>query len=310
MQGMAFSDRLIGAIREKQTPLVVGIDPRLAQLPPQLRKGGGSPAGDAAAVRDFCCGIIDVVAALVPAVKPQVAFFEQLGPHGMVALGAVLEHCRKRKLIVILDGKRGDIGTTARAYAEGWLGPTQFSAWGADALTVNPWLGRDTLAPFVDVAAERNAGLFVLVRTSNPGSGDFQSPVADGRPVFEHVAEAVGQLARETAGTCGYGSVGAVVGATWPAELRRLRELMPGTLFLVPGFGAQGGTAMDVAGAFDAEGLGAVVNSSRGIIFGWEHPDRESLAGAHWQEAVELAAREAIEQLREATPARELVRNP
>ena len=184
--------------------------------------------------------MIDVVADLVPAVKPQSAFFEQLGPAGMAALGNVIDYARAKGLLVVLDGKRNDIGTTATAYAEGYLGAPPESAWGADALTVSPYLGEDSLAPFVDVARERGAGLFVLVKTSNPGGGMFQDLVADGRPVYRHVAAYVQNVARQTAGQCGYGIAGAVVGATYPRHTVELRAEMPNTWFLVPGYGSQG----------------------------------------------------------------------
>ncbi len=301
-----FADRLVHTIRARQTPLIVGLDPRTNQLPEPLLPKSGEPAVVAQAYLQFCKSIVDVVAPLVPAVKPQMAFFEQLGPPGMQALWEIIAYCTSKELLVVLDGKRGDIGSTAEAYANAYLGSNGQSAWGADALTVNPWLGRDTLEPFVQTAMERDAGIFVLVRTSNPGSSDFQSPVAAGQPMFEHVGNAVEQLALKTVGTCGYGSVGAVIGATWPEELKQLRDSMPHTLFLVPGFGAQGGTASDVAQAFDRQGLGAIVNSSRGIIFGWEAASRKHLAGERWLEAVEHATLEAIAQLREFTPARSL----
>ena len=180
--------------------------------------------------------------------------------------GDVIDYAHERGLLVILDGKRNDIGTTAAAYARGYLGRDE-SAWHADALTVSPYLGDDSLTPFVDVAAERGAGMFVLVKTSNPGGGMLQDLVADGQQIYRHVAEHVERLATETAGECGYGSVGAVVGATYPEQLAELRAAMPHTWFLVPGFGSQGGTAADVAAAFDDHGLGAIVNNSRGIIF-------------------------------------------
>jgi orotidine-5'-phosphate decarboxylase len=299
-----FADRLIRAIQAKQTPLVVGLDPRTRQLPDPLKPKSDDPEEVAQAYLQFCQSIVDVVAPLVPAVKPQMAFFEQLGPPGMQALWEMIAYCRSKELLVVLDGKRGDIGSTAEAYANAYLGSNGTSVWGADALTVNPWMGRDTLEPFVKTATDRDAGIFVLVRTSNPGSSDFQSPVAAGSAMYEHVANAVEKLAQQTAGTCGYGSVGAVIGATWPEELKKLRDSMPHTIFLVPGFGAQGGTASDVAQAFDRRGLGAIVNSSRGIIFAWEAASRKHLAGARWQEAVEQATFESIAQLREFTPAR------
>ncbi len=303
---LGFADRLVAAILAKRTPLVVGLDPRVVQLPEGLQPTDRSLQTQAAAVEVFCRGVIDVVAPLVPAVKPQVAFFELLGPAGMTALHNLIGHAREKGLLVIADGKRGDIGSTAEGYAEAWLGRGDQAAWGADALTVNPWLGRDALEPFVRCVELEQAGLFVLVRTSNPGSRDYQAPLADGLAMFERVARDVEALAERTTGACGYGSVGAVVGATWPQELSRLRELMPSTIFLVPGFGAQGGSAADVAQAFDSDGLGAIVNSSRGVIFGWEAAARRHLAGRDWQKAVELAAEDAIAQLRADTAAGKL----
>ncbi|MGW8257031.1 MAG: orotidine-5'-phosphate decarboxylase, partial [Thermoguttaceae bacterium] len=173
----------------------------------------------------------------------------------------------QKGLLVILDGKRNDIGSTAVAYARGFLGPGEKSPWGADALTVSPYLGHDSLQPFIEIAQQRAAGIFVLVKTSNPGGGMLQDLVADGQPVFVHLAEYIEQQARQTSGQCGYGIVGAVVGATYPRQLSELRAMMPHTWFLVPGYGAQGGSAADVAGAFDEHGKGAIVNNSRGIIF-------------------------------------------
>ena len=303
-----FADRLAASVRALQTPVLVGLDPRAANLPRPLRPDGNSPPQIIAdSYRRFCQGVIDVVAPLVPAVKPQAAFFEQLGPPGMTALAEVIRYAADRELLVVLDGKRNDIGSTAAAYADGYLGRGANSVWGADALTVSPYLGDDSLDPFVDVARRRGAGLFVLVKTSNPGGRIFQDLVADGRPLFEHVAAHVEGLAVLSQGTCGYGFVGAVVGATHPEQLGQLRETMPHTWFLVPGFGAQGGTASDVAGAFDDQGLGAIVNSSRAIIFAHEQPPyRERFGDDNWQRAVESATRDMIQQLRDATPAGKL----
>ncbi len=303
-----FMDRLADAVRRCKNPVLVGLDPRLEQLPEGIRSAArGSAAEQAAGYRIFCQGVIDVVAPLVPAVKPQAAFFEQLGPAGMVALGQTIEYASSKGLVVIFDGKRNDIGSTATAYARGLLGAGGQSPWGADALTVSPYLGDDSLRPFVDVAVERGAGVFVLVKTSNPGGGQFQDLVSDGRPLYRHVAAYVEQLAGETAGRCNYGSVGAVVGATYPAQLAELRSEMPHTWLLVPGFGSQGGTAADVAGAFDVQGLGAIVNNSRGIIFAHSRPEYAGRFGdAHWQEAVEAATREMIAQLASETPAGKL----
>jgi orotidine-5'-phosphate decarboxylase len=249
--------------------------------------------------------VIDVVAPLAPVVKPQAAFFEELGPAGMSALGHVIRYAQERGLLVILDAKRNDIGSTAEAYARGMLGRGQ-SAWGADALTVSPYLGEDSLTPFVDVAKERGAGLFVLVKTSNPGGGMLQDlEVGAGgetprlaRRVYNHVAELVERMSADTVGESGYGLAGAVVGATYPEQLAELRYAMPHTWFLVPGFGSQGGGAKDVAPAFDANGLGAVINNSRGIIFAHARKEyAERFGEQQWQRAVEAATREMIDQL-------------
>lgn len=301
-----FADRLAQAVKQKRTPALVGLDPRLENLPPSLRQGvePNDFPRCAEAFRRFCCDVVDAVAPLVPAVKPQAAFFEQLGPSGMQALYDVIAHARKKELLVILDGKRNDIGSTASAYADAYLGAPPASAWGADALTVSPYLGGDSLAPFVETAQARSAGIFVLVKTSNPGGGLFQDLQADGLPLYEHVARHVERLAAETAGACGYGAVGAVVGATYPQQLAALRSTMPHAWFLVPGFGAQGGAAKDVAGAFDDGGLGAIVNNSRGVIFAYERaPHRDKYGADQWQQAVAAAARDMVEQLRSETPA-------
>jgi orotidine-5'-phosphate decarboxylase len=248
----------------------------------------------------FCNGVLDVVAPLVPVVKVQAAFFEEVGPSGMAAMGDVVLHAQDRGLLVIVDGKRNDIGSTAEAYARAYLGREQ-SAWHADALTVSPYLGDDSLTPFVQTATERGAGVFVLVKTSNLGGRFLQDLVCDGETVYRCVADHVEQLAAATAGACGYGAVGAVVGATYPEQLVELRRAMPHTWFLVPGFGSQGGTAADVAGAFDSRGLGAIVNNSRGIIFAHERPEFAQRFGvARWQDGIEAATRQMIEELRAA----------
>jgi orotidine-5'-phosphate decarboxylase len=286
--------------------VLVGLDPRLENLPPGLLPAEHAHAltAQARAYQVFCEGVIDVVAPYVPAVKPQAAFFEQLGPPGMEALAAVIGHAQRAGLLVILDGKRNDIGTTAAAYAAAYLGAGDRSAWGAHALTVSPYLGADSLEPFVEVARQREAGIFILVKTSNPGGGLFQDPLADGRPIYQHVAAFVEGLAHSTSGSSGYGDVGAVVGATYPQQLAELRQQMPHAWLLIPGFGAQGGTAQDVASAFDAQGRGAVVNNSRGIIFAHERKEyRERFGPQRWQAAVEQATLDMIEQLAAHTPA-------
>ncbi len=290
-----FTDRLAAAVAAKSTNVLVGLDPRASQLPDKLTPGSSATADVAAAYGEFCRGIVDVVADLVPAVKPQAAFFEQLGPDGMAVLGEVIRHARDRGLLVILDGKRNDIGSTAAAYADAYLG--EQSAWQADALTVSPYLGDDSLTPFVETCRERAAGIFVLVKTSNPGGRLWQdAETAKGR-IYEQVAAHVEQLAVTTQGECGYGAVGAVVGATYPEQLQQLRSVMPHTWFLVPGFGSQGGTAQDVAPAFDQRGMGAIVNSSRAIIFAHQRPEYQELGRQDWQRAVEQATRDMIAQL-------------
>ncbi len=306
-----FADRLAAAVKTKANPLVVGLDPRWELLPNAVRQqvtGQGSEAElavRATAYRDFCLGVLDVVAPLVPAVKPQVAFFEQLGWHGMKALAEVLEAARGHGLMIVADGKRNDIGSTAEGYAEGWLGAN--SPWGADALTISPYLGDDSLEPFVQTAVERQAGLFVLVKTSNPGGGFLQDIVSEGKTIYRRVADWVEKSSAKSVGECGYGAVGAVVGATYPEQLAELRQEMPRTWFLVPGFGSQGGTAADVAPAFDPQGLGALINSSRAILFAHSRPEYADRYGeADWQRAVEEATHTAIAALRDSTSAGQL----
>jgi orotidine-5'-phosphate decarboxylase len=290
---------------------MVGLDPRLENLPESLRRDIDSRdfARVAAAYTEFCREVISAVAPLVPVVKPQAAFFEQLGPPGMQSLADVIAEARRAGLLVVLDGKRNDIGTTASAYAQAYLGASPKSAWGADALTVSPYLGDDSLSPFVEVAEQNAAGVFVLVKTSNAGGGLFQDLISDGKRLYEHVADYVQQLAKRTVGESGYGVVNAVVGATYPEQLSELRRRMRHAWLLVPGFGAQGGATKDVAGAFDPRGLGAIINNSRGIIFAYERaPYRERFAANQWLDAVAAATRDMIDQLRSETLAGRLVR--
>jgi orotidine-5'-phosphate decarboxylase len=301
-----FASRLAAAIASRQTPACVGLDPRHESLPPALGASHVAPHDTAALARiftDFCRGVIDVVAPLVPIVKPQVACFEALGPHGMTALADVIAHARAAGVLVLADGKRGDIGSTAEAYAAGWLaGP-----WAADALTINPYLGLDSIEPFARTAADRGAGIFVLVKTSNPGSRDFQDLTSDGKTIYDHVAAGVETLAARTTGGGTYGAVGAVVGATWPKQLDDLRAAMPHAWILVPGFGRQGGRAADVRGAFHADGLGALIVSARDVIFAHARPEMNGgLADGQWQTAVERACRDMIDRLATDTPAARL----
>ncbi|MEM9943002.1 MAG: orotidine-5'-phosphate decarboxylase [Planctomycetota bacterium] len=295
-----FGDRLMAAVRVKKTPLVVGLDPRFKQIPEKLRLGVSDSAPEVAEVfRKFCFEIIDVVQGLVPAVKPQAAFFEQLGARGMQALADVIDYAVEAKLMVILDAKRGDIGSTAEAYARAFLGRKPKSNWGCDGLTINPYLGEDTLEPFVNRANETGSGVFVLVKTSNPGSHSLQEKETHQGKVYGLVGQHVERLSAASKGESGYGSVGAVVGATYPEQLAELRSAMPSTIFLVPGFGAQGGTAKDVEGGFDENGLGSIVNSSRGIIFAHAKPEYTELDC--WQTAVEKATLDSMDRLAETT---------
>ena len=294
---MNFADCLMERVTRVGNPVLVGLDPRVESLPPAVAPTDSDPQSVADSYEQFCCGVVDVVAPLVSSVKPQAAFFEQVGPEGGAALARVIEYARSKDLLVILDGKRNDIGSTATAYADGYLGAE--SAWRADALTVSPYLGEDSLVPFFDTAHQRDAGIFVLVKTSNPGGGMFQDRKSDGEFLFEAVADFVELWAQKTKGECGYGAIGAVAGATYPEQLAELRQRMPHTMLLVPGFGAQGGRASDVQAAMDSAGRGAIVNSSRGIIFAHSRPEFERF-GNNWQAAVEAATLEMAQQL---TPA-------
>lgn len=278
-----FSDRLADAVQARRTPLCVGLDPRLDMLPAAIARRHTDPA---AAYEEFCLRVLDIVAPIVGVVKPQSAFFEACGPGGFIALKNVCQQARQRKLVTILDAKRGDIASTAAAYAE-----AAFTAFDADALTVNPYLGRDAVEPFIAAARKSGRGLFVLVRTSNPGAGLFQDLICDGRPLYRHVGEAVASWNRENLGSCGYGDVGAVVGATHPAELAELRAALPECWLLVPGYGAQGGTAADVKRAMRSDGLGAIINSSRGVTFPFQPEDGD------WEAKVESAAKAAAREL-------------
>ena len=307
-----YSTRLNTRIRTLKTPARVGIDPRWELMPSSIKAVAESKSAnrcerDAWAFEAYSKQLIDIVAPLVPAIKPQVAFFEQLGVPGFRALDAVMRYARQAGLIVIADAKRGDIGSTAEAYADAWLAgeDPNAAAWPADALTINPYLGSDSLQPFVDLAHRRRAGLYVLVRTSNPGAAEFQDRMSDGQQLFEIVARTVQRLSETTrAADRVFGCIGAVVGATWPTQLQQLRSEMPAVPLLIPGYGAQGGTSSDTAGAFYPDGLGAVVNSSRGINFAWQRkPYSGQFGDARWQDAIAAATRDMIADLAQHTPA-------
>src|SRR5580658_318241 len=262
-----FADRLLENIRAKDSRCIVGLDPRIDQMPAFVGN-----AGTCAAITQFHELVLDAVADLVPAVKPQLAFFEQYGVAGMQAFENTVLAAKQRGLLVIADGKRNDISSTAEAYANAYLGGGGFDC---DALTVTPYLGRDSLVPFVEACQKHGKGLFVVLKTSNPGSRDFQDQNLEttGRPLYESIASALHELGENLVGESGYSSIGAVIGATFPEEGRRLRELMPRAQILVPGYGAQGGSARNAAVCFNDDGLGAIVNSSRGTTYAFGDRD-------------------------------------
>ncbi|HJZ58368.1 MAG TPA: orotidine-5'-phosphate decarboxylase [Gemmataceae bacterium] len=295
----SFSDRLADAVRRKGQ-LCVGLDPRWEMLPKAIRDRHAHCASldrAARAVTAFCCQVIHLVGPFAGIVKPQAAFFEVFGAAGMEAMGTVLAVARDAGFCTILDAKRGDIASTAAAYAEAAftgavVDKVRSVVWDADSLTINPYLGRDAVEPFLTAAKAADRGVFVLVRTSNPGAGLFQDLVCDGKPLYRHVADEVAKWNAPTIGASGLGDVGAVVGATHPRELAELRSALPNVWFLVPGYGAQGATAADVKAAYLPSGLGAVVNSSRGVTFPF-HPDDPD-----WEAKVTAAAAKAAAELR------------
>ena len=283
-----YADRLEAAVRAKRSALCVGIDPRLDKIPADVRAAANGNA--AAALLRFGLEILDLVGPHAACVKPNVAFFEAHGVVGMQAYSALLAGARQRGLLVIGDVKRGDLGATAEAYAQAHLMPG--ADFEADAITVSGYMGGDAVAPLIDAAARTGKGLYLLVRTSNPGAKDLQDLPSEGGLVYERMASLVRTWGDAHRGASGLSLVGAVVGATWPEEARRLREALPATPFLVPGYGAQGATAADVAAAFLPGGRGAVVNASRSITF----PPMIDQASS-WREAVAAAARAAKEEL-------------
>lgn len=291
---MNFGDRLAAQVERTQSTLCVGLDPRIELLPPALIAGlHPGPAGRARAYERFCAGVIDAVAAEAAAVKPQVAFFEALGGPGLSALERVCAHARDAGLIVIADAKRGDIGSTAEAYAQAWLYRRDGGAPTADAMTVSPYLGGDSLAPFLAACGE-GGGVFVLARTSNAGGADLQeAALAGGGRVWERVAELIAEWGAPHVGASGLSAVGAVVGATHPEAVARARDLMPHAPLLLPGIGAQGGSAADLAPAFRDHPAGGLVVAARSVIYAWRE------RGGDWQQGVRSAA---AELRREALP--------
>ncbi len=273
-------DKLIEEIQKKNAPIVVGLDPTLKFLPEHILKAafdekGETLEGVAEAIWQFNKGIVDAVYDLVPAVKPQIAMYEQFGIPGMIAFDKTVKYCKEKGLIVIGDIKRGDIGSTSAAYAIGHIGKVKvgnntFAPFDEDFVTVNPYLGTDGVKPFVDECKANDKGIFVLVKTSNPSSGEFQDRLIDGKPLYEYVGEMVEKWGEEVPGKK-YSNVGAVVGATYPEIGKALRQIMKKTFILVPGYGAQGGKGKDLTHFFDNEGLGAIINSSRGIIAAYQN---------------------------------------
>ncbi len=295
-------NKLVEKIQKTNAPIVVGLDPMLSYVPEHIKEKafkefGETLAGAGEAIWQFNKAIIDSTYDLIPAVKPQIAMYEQFGIEGLKAYEKTVNYCKEKDLVVIADVKRGDIGSTSAAYATGHLGKVQvgsqmFAGFNADFATVNPYLGSDGIKPFLDVCKEENKGIFILVKTSNPSSGEFQDRLIDGKPLYEHVAEKVASWGEEVMGDA-YSYVGAVVGATYPEMGAALRKVMPKAYILVPGYGAQGGKGKDLVHFFNEDGLGAIVNSSRGIIAAYKQEayarfGAENFADASRQAVVDM----------------------
>ncbi len=300
-------DRLVENIKKTNAPIVVGLDPMLAYVPEHIkteayREYGETLEGAADAIWQFNKGIVDATYDLIPAVKPQIAMYEQFGIPGLIAFKKTVDYCKEKGLVVIGDIKRGDIGSTSTAYAVGHLGKVQvgynkYAGFDEDFVTVNPYLGTDGVKPFVDVCKEENKGIFVLVKTSNPSSGEFQDKIVDGKPLYELVGKMVDTWGSEVIGRSGYSAVGAVVGATYPEMGKVLRDIMPKSYILVPGYGAQGGKAKDLVHYFNEDGLGAIVNSSRGIIAAYKQDKYASFGPEAYADASRQAVVDMIEDI-------------
>ena len=296
-------NQLTAKIQKLHAPIVVGLDPMLSYVPEHIQKEAFSAYGEtlegaAEAIWQFNKEIIDQTWDLIPAVKPQIAMYEQFGVPGVAAYQKTVDYCKSKGLIVIADVKRGDIGSTSAAYAVGHLGRVQvgskrLAAFNEDFATVNPYLGSDGIQPFIDVCREEKKGIFILVKTSNPSSGEFQDRLIDGRPLYEWVGEQVAKWADTCMGDA-YSYVGCVVGATYPEMGRILRKTMPKSYILVPGYGAQGGTADSLRPYFNEDGLGAIVNSSRGIIAAYKQEQYAKFGPEHFAEASRAAVEAMI----------------
>lgn len=304
--------KLVQNIQKTGAPIVVGLDPMLAYIPEHITKKayeefGETPAGAGEAVWQYNKAIVDAIYDLIPAVKPQIAMYEQFGIEGLIAFRKTVDYCRQKGLVVIGDVKRGDIGSTSAAYAAAHLGHIQigtksYAAFDEDFATVNPYLGTDGVKPFVDVCKEEKRGIFVLVKTSNPSSGEFQDRLIDGKPLYEHVAEKVVQWGADCM-EGDYSLVGAVVGATYPEEGMRLRKIMPNAYILVPGYGAQGGKGADLVHFFNKDGLGAIVNSSRGIIAAYRQEKYQDIGALNFADASRQAVIDMREDIQQALAA-------
>lgn len=297
-------NKLVKKIETLNAPIVVGLDPMLDYVPEHIKKKafeeyGETLEGAAEAIWQFNKGIVDATYDLIPAVKPQIAMYEQFGIPGLQAFKKTVDYCKEKDLVVIGDIKRGDIGSTSSAYAVGHVGQVKvgsnmYRGFDEDFVTVNPYLGSDGVKPFIDVCKEEKKGIFVLVKTSNPSSGEFQDKLIDGKPLYEHVGEMVDKWGQEHMGDS-YSYVGAVVGATYPEMGKVLRKIMPKAYILVPGYGAQGGKASDLAPYFNKDGLGAIVNSSRGIIAAYKQEQYKEFG----PEAFDAASRQAVINMKE-----------
>ncbi|MBE5948689.1 MAG: orotidine-5'-phosphate decarboxylase [Lachnospiraceae bacterium] len=302
-------NKLVDKIRKTNAPIVVGLDPMMNYIPEHIIKKafaeyGETLEGAAEAVWQYNKGIIDATYDLIPAVKPQIAMYEQFGIEGLKAFKRTCEYAKEKDLVVIGDIKRGDIGSTSAAYATGHLGKVKvgsntFSAFDEDFVTVNPYLGTDGVKPFVDVCKEEKKGLFILVKTSNPSSGEFQDRIIDGRPLYEWVGEKVAEWGADHMGK-EYSYIGAVVGATYPEMGKILRKQMPKTFILVPGYGAQGGKGKDLVHFFNEDGLGAIINSSRGIIAAYKQEAYAKFGAENYAEASRQATLDMIEDISHA----------
>ena len=302
-------DKLITKIKATDAPIVVGLDPMLNYIPNYIKEAafkefGETLEGAAEAVWQYNKEIVDATYDLIPAVKPQVAMYEQFGIPGMMVFHKTVQYCKEKGLIVIGDIKRGDIGSTSAAYATGHIGKVTIGAntyepFGEDFVTVNPYLGTDGIKPFVDVCKENDKGLFILVKTSNPSSGEFQDRLIDGRPLYEHMGEKVAEWGADCM-SGDYSNIGAVVGATYPEQGKILRKIMPKTFILVPGYGAQGGRGKDLAYFFNEDGLGAIVNSSRGIIAAYKQEAYAKFGAENFGEASRAAVLDMVQDIKGA----------